>query len=121
MAEAPLGTVVYNKQRNLCFIKVQMCEGKSGNTKGHNLKEPFWKPLQNKIWEEKIGAIPEKYIACSLTDNPYEQDIENIALIDKRGKAVMSRKNWWSDNAKFTAVAVRWCNLYFIAKDKNII
>ena len=99
--ESPLGTIRYNGQRNLCFIKVQMCQGRSRDTLGHNLKAPFWKPLQDKIWEEHYGAIPKGYIACSLTDDPYEQNIENIALIDKRGKCIMTKKEWWTDNAKF--------------------
>ncbi len=118
--ECPLNTIRYDKQRNMCFIKVQMCEGKSRETSGHNLKAPFWKILQNKIWEDNYGYIPDGYVACSLTDDPYEQNIENIALIDKRGKAIMGRKEWWSDNAKFTNTAVQWCNLYFVAKDNGV-
>ena len=119
--ESPIGTIKYNKQRNLCFIKVQMCKGKSRDTSGHNLKAPFWKPLQDKIWEDHCGTIPEGYIACSLTGDPYEQNIENIALIDKRGKCIMSKKDWWSDKPKFTATAVQWCNLYMTAKDREVI
>lgn len=119
--ECKIGTIRYNKQRNMCFIKVQMCEGKSSDTSGHHLKEPFWKPLQDKIWEDHFGMIPAGYMACSLNCNPYEEDVKNIGLIDKRGKAIMSRKRWWSDNPKFTAVAVRWCNLYFLAKDNEVL
>ena len=119
--ESPIGTIKYNKQRNLCFIKVKMCKGKSRDTSGHNLKAPFWKPLQDKIWEDHYGAIPQGYMACSLTDDPYEQNIENIALIDKRGKCIMSKKEWWTDNPKFTATAVQWCNLYMSAKDNDVL
>ena len=119
--EAPIGTIAYNKQRNLCFIKVKLCKGKSRDTLGHNLKEPFWKPLQDKVWEDNYGAIPNGYMACSLTNDPYETDIKNIALIDKRGKCIMSRKEWWDDNPKFTATAVQWCNLYMSAKDREVL
>lgn len=119
--EAPVGTIRYNKQRNVCFVKVMTCDGKSRDTSGHNYKEPFWRVLQDKVWEDHYGKIPDGYMACPLNENPYEDDVEKIALIDKRGKAVMGRKRWWSDNVKFTATAVRWCNLYFIAKDRGIV
>lgn len=119
--EYPIGTIRYNKQRNLCYIKVQLCEGKSDRNLGHNYREPYWKMLQNKIWEDNYGEIPKGYIACSLTSDPYEQNISNIALIDKRGKSVMGNKDWWSDNAKFTATGVQWCNLYFVAKDNGVL
>lgn len=118
--ECPIGTIRYNKQRGVCFIKVQMCGGRSRDTSGHNLKEPFWRVLQDKVWEDERGTIPEGYMACPLNCNPYEDNINNIGLIDKRGKAIMGRKGWWTDNVKFTATAVRWCNLYFIAKDHGI-
>lgn len=118
--EYPIGTIRLNKQTNLCYIKVKLCNGKTQRDKGHNYREPFWKMLQNKIWEDNYGDIPDGYIACSLTNNPYEQNIENIALIDKRGKCIMGRKEWWSDNAKFTSTAVEWCNLYFVAKDNGV-
>lgn len=118
--ECEIGTIRYNKQRNMCFIKVQMCKGKFRDTSGHDLKEPFWRPLQDKIWEDHFGNIPVGYMACPLNCNPYEDDIKNIGLIDKRGKAIMSRKGWWSENSTFTAVAVMWCNLWFVAKDHNV-
>lgn len=118
--EAPIGTIAYNRQRDLCFIKVRMCNGKSRGTSGHDYKLPYWKPLQDKVWEDNFGEIPDGYMACVLNCNPYEQDASKIALIDKRAKAVMSRKGWWTENIKFTAVAVQWCNLYFVAKDHGI-
>ncbi|MBR4377318.1 MAG: hypothetical protein IKP50_00310 [Bacilli bacterium] len=119
--ECPIGTIRLNKQTNLYYIKVQLCNGIAPRENGHNYKEPYWKMLQNKIWEDNYGKIPDGYIACSLTNDPYEQNIENIALIDKRGKSVMGRKEWWSDNAKFTATGVQWCNLYFTAKDNGVL
>lgn len=118
--ECPIGTIRLNKQTNLCYIKVKLCNGQTNREHGHNYREPFWKMLQNKIWEDNYGAIPEGYIACSLTNDPLEQNIENIALIDKRGKCIMGRREWWSDNAKFTNTAVQWCNLYFVAKDNGV-
>ena len=118
--ECPIGTIRYNKQQNLCYIKVKMCNGTSRNTLGHNYKYPFWKRLQDKIWEDNYGVIPDGYTACALNNDPYEQDINKIGLIDKRGKCIMSRKEWWSDIPAFTSTAVQWCNLYFVAKDNGV-
>lgn len=117
--ECPIGSVRYNKQRDLAFVKVQMCGGKSRETTGHNLKEPFWKPLQDKVWEDAYGEIQDGYMACPTNCNPYETDIEHIALIDKRGKAIMGRKRWWSDNELLNRTAIRWCNLYYLVKDSE--
>ena len=121
LEECPIGTIRLNKQTNLCYIKVKLCNGQTNREHGHNYREPFWKMLQNKIWEDNYGVIPDGYMAVALTDDPYEQNIENIALIDKRGKSVMRRKDWWTDNKTFNSVGVQWCNLYFVAKDNNVI
>ena len=118
--ECHIGTIRYDGQTKMCYIKVKMCEGMSRETSGHSYKAPFWKQLQNKVWEDNYGKVPDGYVACPLNQNPYEQDIKKIALIDKRGKCIMTRKDWWSENAKFTATAVRWCNLYFVAKDNGV-
>lgn len=121
--ECPIGTIHSVKGRP--YIKVQMCNGKAnvvGKGKdNHGLNEPYWKPLQKKIWEDNYGKVPDGYEVCSLNGDKYDTNIEHIGLIDKRMKGTMALKGWWTENAKLTSTAVQWCNLYMTAKDNNII
>ena len=118
----PIGTIRYNSDGRP-FIKVLDNDGKSGQMsgyKGHNYKEPWWKPLQKKIWEDYYGEVPKGYVVISLNGNPNDTDIKNIGIIDKRGTAVMAKKGWWTTNSVITGDGAQWCNLYYVAKDNEI-
>lgn len=118
----PVGTIRYNSD-NRPFIKVLESDGQSGmlSGKGHNYKEPWWMPLQKKIWQDHFGEVPEGFEVVSLNGNPNDTGIKNIGLIDRRGKAVMAKKGWWSENSVITGNGVRWCNLYYTAKDNDVL
>lgn len=119
--ELPIGTIRHNSDGRP-FIKVMLCEGSAGKgEKGHNYREPWWKPLQKKIWEDHYGEVPEGYVVCSLNQNPDDTDIKNIGIVDKRGTAVMAKKGWWTDNRVITGCGVQWCNLYYTAKDNGVL
>lgn len=117
----PIGTIRYNSDGRP-FIKVKENDG--SNTKdsqgGHNYKEPWWKPLQKKIWEDNYGEVPKGYEVCSLNGDQNDTNIEDIGIIDRRGKAVMAKKGWWTDNEVITGDGMMWCNLYYTAKDNGI-
>lgn len=118
----PVGTIRYNSDGRP-FIKVLESDGKSGKLSkqnGHNFKEPWWKPLQKKIWEDHYGEVPEGYVVISLNGNPNDTDIKNIGIIDKRGTARMAKNGWWTDNSVITGDGAQWCNLYYTAKDNGI-
>ena len=120
--ELPVGTIRYNNDGRP-FIKVELCNGRNVHAErgGHNYKEPYWKPLQKKIWEDCYGPVPEGYVVCSLNGDPNDTNIENIGIVDKRGTAVMAKKGWWTDNTKFTKTGTQWCNLYYTAKDNGVL
>lgn len=118
--ELPVGTIRYNSDGRP-FIKVKLCEGQNTHKGGgHNYKEPWWKPLQKKIWEDHYGEVPKGFIVCSLNGDPNDTDINHIGLIDKRGTARMAKFGWWGmDNLILTKNAVTWCNLYYAEKDSE--
>ena len=120
--ECPIGTIRY--QNNKPYIKVKMCNGKSRaeseNNQHHGLKEPFWKPLQKKIWEDHYGEVPKGYVVCSLNGDRADENIKNIGIIDKRYTGVMGSKGWWTENSVITGDGVMWCNLYATAKDHGV-
>lgn len=118
----PVGTIRYNSDGRP-FIKVLESDGHSkamSNYKGHNYKEPWWMPLQKKIWVDHHGEVPNGFEVVSLNGNPNDTDIKNIGIIDRRGKAVMAKKGWWTDNRVITGDGVMWCNLYYTAKDCGV-
>lgn len=105
----PIGTIRHNSDGRP-FIKVLESDGGSGKLsgyKGHNYKEPWWKPLQKKIWEDHYGEVPEGYLVCSLNGNPNDTDIRNIGIIDKRGTVRMAKHGWWTDNRVITGDGVQ--------------
>ena len=119
----PVGTIRYNSDGRP-FIKVLENDGKSGTLsgrKGHNYKEPWWMPLQKKIWVDHYGEVPKGYVVISLTGNPNDTDIKNIGIIDKRGTAIMAKQGWWTDNRVITGDGAMWCNLYYTARDNNVV
>lgn len=117
--ELPVGTIRYNSDGRP-FIKVMLCNGNAGHdaNTGHNYREPFWKPLQKKIWEDHYGEVPNGYIVCSLNGDPNCTDIDKIGLIDKRGTARMAKNKWWGiDNLTIKKTAIEWCNLNYAMQD----
>lgn len=118
----PIGTIRYNSDGRP-FIKVKENDGSAGRKDGigHNYMEPYWKPLQKKIWEDHYGEVPKGYVVCSLNGNPNDTDIHNIGIIDKRGTAIMAKKGWWTDNRVMTGDGTEWCNLYYLLKDKEVL
>lgn len=118
--ELSLGTIRYNSDGRP-FVKVKLCNGENSHSDGgHNYREPWWKPLQKKIWEDHYGEVPEGYVVCSLNGDPNSTDIRNIGIIDKRGTTIMAKNGWWTDNRVITGDGARWCNLYYVAKDSGI-
>jgi len=124
--QLPIGTIrLYTSNTSkIPMIKVKLCEGDSGSVlggNGHNMKRPWWIPLKEKVWVDAHGEIPEGFTVVHLDHNTENCSLDNLALADKRGLAIMGSHKWWSDNVKFTATALEWCNLYMAAKDNAVL
>lgn len=120
--QAPLGTIrTYSSNTSkILYIKVKLADGNSG-ARGHNYKRPWWIPLKEKVWIDAHGEIPN---GCSIVqlDRDYKNcNLDNLALADKRGLAIMMSHKWWSENNKFNATGIQWCNLYMTAKDNGVL
>lgn len=123
--QAPIGTIrtYTSKTSKILYIKVKLAEGDSGLVcnKGHNYKRPWWIPLKEKVWIDAHGEIPDGFSVIQLDRDYKNCDINNLALADKRGLAIMGSHKWWSDNKKFNATGIQWCNLYMTAKDNAVL
>lgn len=118
----PVGTVRINSDGRP-FIKVMDCDGRAGAKvgEGHNLKEPFWKPLQKKIWEDHNGEVPKGYVVCSLNGNPFDTDIRNIGIIKKSLTPRMAKNGWWSEEKGITATGIVWCELSELIRNQKLL
>lgn len=119
--QAPIGTIrTYTSHTSkILMIKVKLAEGDSGllRNAGHNYKRPWWIPLKEKVWIDNFGEIPDGFRVIQLDRDYKNCDINNLVLADKRGLAIMASHKWWTDNDKFNATGIQWCNLYMTAKD----
>ena len=122
--QAPIGTVrTYTSHTSkILMVKVKLANGESGSVcgKGHNYKRPWWIPLKEKVWIDAHGEIPDGYSVIQLDRNYQNCNLDNLVLADKRGLAIMGSHKWWTDNDKFNATGIQWCNLYMAAKDNGI-
>lgn len=116
--ELPIGTIRYNSD-GTPYIKVKLCNGENRHGDGgHNYKKPWWKPLQETIWEDNYGEVPEGYMVCSLSGKRGETDPNMLVLLDKRMNARMAKNNWWNaDHPEIKRAAAAWCKLYYTVKD----
>lgn len=123
--QLPLGTIrTYTSQTSkILVIKVKLTDGDSGTVsgRGHNYKRPWWIPLKEKVWVDAYGEIPEGFSVIQLDRDYKNCNLDNLALADKRGLAIMMNQKWWSDNKKFNATGIQWCNLYMTAKDNAVL
>ena len=112
--ELPIGTI--RKSITGTYIKVKMIDGKS---KVSGYKEPYWLPLQKKIYQDKYGKINDNEMICFLDGDTNNFDIDNLYCINRKISAVMSTHKWWTNNKEHTLTAIKWCELYFLIKERE--
>lgn len=81
--------------------------------------EPYWLPIQKKVWLDHFGEVPEGKMVIFLDGNRQNIDISNLYCIDRKISAVMASNSWYNDNAELTLTAIKWCELYYATKGKG--
>lgn len=109
--QCPVGTI--RKSQTGTYMKVRIVDvpGISGYAK------PWWLPLQEKVYQEAHGAIPEGYMVCFLDCNPENFSPDNLYPITRRIAARMAQNKWWSTDPKITMTAIKWCEHLCAIKD----
>lgn len=79
-------------------------------------KEPFWKPLQKKIYEDVYGEIPHDKMIIFLDNNNLNFDIDNLYCIDRKISAMMASNRWYTNNKENTLTAIKYCELFYSLK-----
>lgn len=106
--QLPIGTI--RKSQTSTFIKVREVPEKS-DISGY--MRPYWIPLQEKIYSDNFGPVPEGKMICFLDNDRNNFNISNLFMIDRKISAIMSSNQWWSTNPDFTKTAILWCKLYY--------
>lgn len=109
--QLPIGTI--RKSQVGTYIKVM--DSQNGRFTGY--KEPYWLPLQKKIYQDAYGEIEKGKMVCFLDGNTDNFDINNLYCIDRKISAIMSSNKWWTNNRENTLTAIKWCELHYALKE----
>ena len=74
--QAPIGSI--RKSKNCTYIKVK----DAYLSKASGYREPYWKPLQKKIYEDAYGDIPKGKMVIFLDCNKENFALSNLYCID---------------------------------------
>ena len=105
--QLPIGSI--RKSQTGTYIKVM--EVKNQHISGY--AEPYWLPLQKKIYQDVYGEIAPGQMVCFLDGNSKNFDIDNLYCIDRKISVIMSRNHWWTSNRENTLTAIKWCELHY--------
>lgn len=105
--QLPIGSI--RKSQTGTYIKV--ADSADKNISGY--QEPYWLPLQKKIYQDAHGEIAPEKMVCFLDGNPENFDLDNLYAIDRKISAVMAHNRWWTDSKEHTLTAIKWCELFY--------
>lgn len=104
--QLPIGTI-RESANGVTYIKV-MDADKSYAT---GYREPWWIPLQKKIYQDANGKIPDGYMVIFLDCDRKNFSLENLYAIDRKISAQLAKNGWYSKNPELTKTAIRYCEL----------
>lgn len=115
--QLPVGTI--RKTQTATYIKVSETPSKAFGSKIHTrgYQEPYWLPLQKKLYQDAYGPIESGKMVCFLDSNSDNFELDNLYCIDRRISAILSKNNWWSSDKDLTLAAIKWCELHYAVKN----
>ena len=109
--QLPIGSIRKTKGRS--FIKV--LDSSDVGISGY--QEPYWLPLQKKIYQDAFGEIGPGKMVCFLDQNYDNFELDNLYCVDRKISAIMAHNNWWTNSKEHTLAAIKWCELFYALKD----
>ena len=109
--QLPIGTI----RKNQVGTYIKVMDSRDSHTTGYH--EPYWVPLQKKIYQDAHGEIAPGKMICFLDGNPENFDIDNLYPIDRRISALMSSNQFWTKDREHTLTAIKWCELQYALKN----
>ena len=111
--QCPIGTI--RKTASGSYIKVK--DSQYSYMSGY--EEPYWLPLQKKIWQDHFGKVPEGKMVIFLDGNRDNVDIDNLYCIDRKISAIMAKNRWFTNSKEHTLTAIKWCELFYVMKGET--
>lgn len=112
--QCPIGTI-RKSSNGSTYIKVMNNE--LSFISGY--REPYWLPLQKKIWMDQYGEVPEGKMVVFLDCNRENFDISNLYCIDRRVSAMLASNGWYTTDGELTKTAIKLCELHFALHGKK--
>lgn len=112
--QCPIGTI-RKSSNGATYIKAK--DSKLSFQSGY--REPYWIPIQKKIWQEHYGKVSSGKMVIFLDGNHENLDIENLYCIDRKISAVMAKNRWFTSSREHTLTAIKWCELYYSMKARS--
>ena len=109
--QLPIGTI-RRISNGSTYIKVK--DSYLSKSKGY--AEPYWIPLQKKIYEDVYGKVDKDKMVIFLDCNKDNFDIHNLYCIDRRISMVLASNKWYTEDAELTLTAIKWAELYYSIK-----
>lgn len=110
--QLPIGSI--RKSQTGTYIKVLEV---SPGTCFSGYAEPYWLPLQKKIYQDAYGPIEPGQMICFLDGDTSNFELDNLYCIDRRISAILSKNKWWTEDKELTLAAIKWCELYYAIKN----
>lgn len=109
--ELPIGTV--RKSQTGTYVKVKSTEGNKSIT---GYQRPYWIPLQEKIYTENYGEIPEGHYICFLNGDMEDFALDNLYPINRAISICMANGKYWTDSKIHTLTAIKYWELFYAKK-----
>jgi hypothetical protein len=115
--QLPVGTI--RKSQTATYIKVQETPSKAFGSKINNrgYREPYWVPLQKKIYQDVYGPIKPGQMVCFLDGDSKNFELDNLYCIDRRISALLTKNKWWTGDRELTRTAIKWCEYYYAIRE----
>lgn len=116
----PVGTI--RSGGNGCkYIKVKDVDStKQRWCKLSGYQEPYWLPVQKKIWIDHYGEIGADEMIIFLDGDRDNLAIDNLACIDRKTLVRLAKSGWHSENKDLTKTGIYYWNLYYSLKNGGI-
>ena len=113
--ELPLGTI-RQSNNGVTYIKVKLVGNKRPKFSGY--KEPYWVPLQKKIYQARYGEIKNDEMIIFLDCNNQNFNIDNLFCINRKISLILANNGWYPKDPKITKTGIYYAKL--LNEIKNI-
>ena len=112
--QLPVGSIRISIRQGHRTTYIKVMEDTNSHISGY--VEPYWMPLQKKIYQDHYGEIEKGKMVIFLDGNTENFDINNLYCIDRKISAIMSKNRWWTNSIEHTLTAIKWCELWYAMK-----